>query len=66
MVTERIKAEIKLIGKTQQEFCKEIGLNYRTFVSFIDKGQTDTNKLIIICKALGVSSDYILGLKDTK
>lgn len=66
MKSERIKAELKILGITHEEFCKKIGISLHTFTSLLNRRTTSISTLKVICKELNVSSDYILGLKDTK
>jgi len=66
MKTERIKAELKLLGITREDFAKAIGLKLSSLDSVLNRGTTSISTLKLICKELNVSSDYILGLKDTK
>ena len=66
MKTERIKAELKLLGITRKEFAQLIGVKLSALDAILSRGTTNDKNLKLICQGLGVSSDYILGLKDTK
>lgn len=61
----RIREMRKERGYTQQKIAKEIGME-QTQYSRYERGENEikVNVLIDICKALNVSSDYILGLTN--
>lgn len=64
-VLPRIKEVRKARGMTQAKLASKIGME-QTQYSRYERGENEikVNVLIDICKALRVSSDYILGLSD--
>ena len=52
-------------GLSQKELGAEIGLSHKS-ISTIESGLTSTSieKLILLAQFFGVSTDYLLGLKD--
>ncbi len=64
-VLPRIREVRKEKGISQTKIAKKIGME-QTQYSRYERGENEikVNVLIEICKALNVSSDYILGLSD--
>lgn len=52
-------------GLTQRELGEIVGLSHKS-ISTIESGLTSTTieKLILLAKFFGVSTDYLLGMKD--
>ena len=66
LLTGRIKAELLLREQTYEEFSKEIGVSKYAFTGMMQRKQCSFKKLVLMCRKLGVSSDYLLGLSDNK
>ncbi len=65
MIGERIR-EIRAENKlTQREFGERLSVSQDT-VSLWEKGKSlpSAEYIVLICRKFGVSSDYLLGLKD--
>ena len=62
---QRLKEVRQKNGEKQYELAEYLGLN-KSRVSEMEKGLVGTTfeKLFMICEHYGVSSDYLLGLKD--
>lgn len=62
---ERLKLVLKDLCMTQKDFANKIGMS-QTIVSNYCKGKREPTLdiLILICKALGESADFLLCLKD--
>jgi len=66
VVKERLKGLRKTIGLTQKQLGEKAGIPHNT-ISRIELGETEdtsTKTLTAIARALNVSADYLLGLKD--
>lgn len=60
----RLRAVRKSMGMTQEKLADKMG-NDRRYIGFWENGQHWTlDNLSDICRATGVSADFILGLKD--
>lgn len=64
---ERLKAERIKRGLTQSELATELGLN-QSAISKFEYGikEPAKNTLVAFAKYFGVSTDYLLGLKDNE
>jgi len=58
-----IKAQ-NLTGKRNRDICAETGLNSSTYSQLRTSRMPDPKTLVKICRALGCSADYLLGLTD--
>lgn len=65
LVGERIKECRKMKGLTQKQVSSEMGIVPQQYQTY-ENGRYELNyqQLIILCKILDVSSDYILGISD--
>ncbi len=66
VVKERLKGLRKTIGLTQKQLGENAAIPHNT-ISRIELGETEdtsTKTLTAIARALNVSADYLLGLKD--
>lgn len=64
---KRIRKLRKDKGYTQQELADILGVNRATVAGYETKGtQPDHQKLEVLAKEFGVSTDYLLGLTDEK
>jgi len=63
--SQRVKGLRKQRRLSQKELGEIIGVTHKT-ISTIESGISSTtiDKLIILAKFFGVSTDYLLGLKD--
>ena len=54
-------------GKSIQQLSEETGISRRS-IGYYESGETDVKagKLAVLCRTLGVSSDWLLGLADDK
>lgn len=61
-LAERLKEARNKAGYSQKELAEKLGMNLRTYGSY-ERGERDisTAVLLNICKALDISSDYLLG-----
>lgn len=61
-LAERLKEARNNAGYSQKELAEKLGMNLRTYGSY-ERGERDisTAVLLNICKALDISSDYLLG-----
>jgi len=64
-LSKRVFELRKQRGLTQGQLGKEFGLSHKS-ISTIESGDSSTSieKLILLAKFFGVSTDYLLGLKD--
>lgn len=61
----RLKEELQARGLTTQQFADEIGVSPEMVIQyFTTKKLPRLDTFTRICKALDVSADYLLGLKD--
>lgn len=62
---ERLQTARVSAGITQKELAEKLDMNLRTYGSY-ERGERDvsTSMLLNICKALNISSDYLLGRSD--
>lgn len=62
----RIHMQRRALGLSQKELAGLCGFPYQ-IISRVEKGHQDVyaQRLALIAKHLGVSSDYLFGLKDT-
>ena len=64
-ITCRIKAAKERSGKTLQRLSEDSGLSQSTIEQYFYNGVMPTaEKLGLLCRALGVSADGVLGLDD--
>lgn len=63
-VIERLREAIEDYGVTQKRFSEMSGLPYRTIQEILKGGNPRAETIVDICKALGVSADWLLGLED--
>lgn len=63
---ERFNEVLKMTTKTQSRLAAEVGVS-KQCISDYKSGKTvpSIDTLCLLCKALDVSSDYLLGLSDT-
>jgi transcriptional regulator with XRE-family HTH domain len=62
-IGDRIKYQLKLRKMTQRELANKIGINEVTMGRYInDKRIPNADVIIAICRTLGISSDWLLGL----
>lgn len=64
-VSDRLKIVRTDAGLSQKELAEKLGMPLRTYGSY-ERGERDISTAILlnICKALNVSSDYLLGRDD--
>ena len=63
--SERLKRAIFETGKTTAEIAAESGIPRYCLYNYIDLGVTPYGgNLVKICKYLGVSADWLLGLEE--
>ena len=64
---DRIRIERARLRLSQTELGKLVGLSTNA-ISLIEAGQVDprASRIVAIAYALGVSADYLLGLKDER
>jgi len=64
-IKERLIEEIKLSGLTNVEIGKRIGVSGEMVAQYkTTKSMPSLETFALLCKALDVSADYILGIKD--
>ena len=63
---KKVKRFRKLKGLTQQDLCDITGINRYTLIKYekYDEAPPSMETIISLCKALEISADYLLGLKD--
>lgn len=63
---EKLKLERQKAGLSQKQLAEKLNMNLRTYGSY-ERGERDVSTAVLlnICKALSVSSDYLLGRDDT-
>lgn len=63
-VTERLREAVKASGKSPAQIQRETGISKTTFYSHLN-GETAMSELFIAkyCATLGVSADWLLGLR---
>ncbi len=62
---ERLNEVLKDLGLSQSALAKKIGMSQSVVNNYCTgKREPTLDTLIIICKALGESADYLLGLED--
>jgi len=65
--SQRLKESLKINNISQLELAKRIGMSQTVINNYCSgKRQPSLDVLILICKALDESSDYLLGLDDIK
>ncbi len=63
--SERLKECLKATGVSQSELARRINMSQSVVNNYCTgKHEPPLDILILICKALGESSDYLLGLVD--
>ena len=61
--TERFNEAIKLSGKTQVQIAQEVNVSKQCITDYKSgKSLPSLETLCLLCEALDVSSDYLLGL----
>jgi transcriptional regulator with XRE-family HTH domain len=64
-IGKRLKKVLNDRGMMQKELAKKIGVNEMAISRYVHGGRiVSVSILIDICKALHVSSDYLLGLSE--
>lgn len=63
-VSTRLKEAIEDYGITQKKFSEISGIPIRTIEEILKGGNPRAETIVDICKALGVSADWLLGLED--
>ena len=62
---ERVKSALKEVGKTQKELAKALNAQPSTICEWLnDHNEPPMQTIVDIAILLGVSTDYLLGLKD--
>ena len=62
---ERVKSALKEAGKTQKELARELNVQPSTMCEWLnDHNEPPMQTIVDIAISLGVSTDYLLGLKD--
>lgn len=62
---ERVKATLKEIGKTQKQLAKALSVQCSTLCEWLnDRNEPPMQVIVDIAKLLGVSTDFLLGLKE--
>lgn len=65
MIGQRLKEIREKRGYTQEYLAKKIGKTKRTISSYEnDASNPHIDDLILICKALSISADYLLGISN--
>ena len=63
--TERLNAELASQHISKYELAKQCGLSKQTVCNWCDGvSEPRATQLVTVCKALNVSSDYLLGMSD--
>lgn len=63
IVSKRLKMALEIRNIQQKEFAKKTGLTAVTVSRYVNGGrQPNANNIIVICKTLGISADWLLGL----
>lgn len=62
-IGDRLKYSLKIRNMKQKEFAEKIGVTEVTISRYINnERQPNADMIILICRALGVSSDWLLGM----
>lgn len=62
---ERVKQELKVQGKMQKDLCEHLNVKKTTLSEWLnDNHEPPMQAIADIAVFLGVSTDYLLGLKD--
>ena len=62
---ERLKYALDIRHIKQVDFARSVGITPATLNRYIkDERQPNAEYIIIICKSLGISSDWLLGILD--
>lgn len=65
IIKERLIEEIKLSGLTTKELAKRVDVTPEMITQYkTTKKMPSLETFALLCKALGVSANYILGLED--
>ena len=65
MFGERVKTELKEQGKTQKQLAKAINVQPSTLCEWLnDHNEPPMQVIVDIALTLGVTTDYLFGLKD--
>ena len=63
----RLKETLKVNGMSQQELAKKINMSQSVVNNYCTgKREPTLDVLVLICKALNESADYLLGIDDWK
>ena len=66
-LSERLNLVLKTNGISQSELARRIGMSQGVVNNYCTgKREPSLDVLILICKALNESSDYLLGIDDLK
>ena len=64
-IGDRLKYSLVIRNMKQREFAKKIGVTEVTISRYINnERQPNADMIILICRALGISSDWLLGMLD--
>jgi len=66
IVSRRVQRKRRALGLTQEELARHMGVR-QSMVSHVESGKSrdlETKTLIAFAKALGVSIDWLVGLKE--
>lgn len=62
---DRLKYSLELRNMTQIEFAKKIGITEAKMSRWVNnKLKPNADMIIVICRELGISSDWLLGILD--
>lgn len=66
-ITYRLAEAVKDSGKTYAQLAEETGMHANTVSNYVNEGiMPGADKLAMLCRALGVSADTILGLDNVR
>ena len=65
-IAKRAAAIVRERGESLTAFCKHIGVNNETLYCNLDCSSMSTDVLLVLCRELDVTADYLLGLTDEK
>lgn len=62
---ERVKQTLKEMGLTQRKLASSLGVQTSTLCEWLNNHNEPSMQMLVdIAKVLGVSTDYLLGLKE--
>lgn len=62
---QRVKNELKILGKQQKDLCLHLNVNKSTMSEWLnDKNEPSMQIVVEIAKYLGVTIDYLLGISE--